>query len=343
MKTIKKNFILPSTAAGLTRKDVAGYIQAEKIPEIGDIVYGKVVSVGQHHTIENTFGRIHTIYDNTRSLFVFGNRYAPDYYEAFVPNTHQPVVDLLARSAMIGVVDSKKASIKDPTRIQILGYACNKDGKLLNTKDFPTFTLPTRQNKKHPRSKLILSIGTSMNSGKSLTAASICWALASSGHRVIASKITGTASLKDILLMNDAGAEVYNDFTAFGYPSTYMLNMDELLHIFNSIDLKYCNNKDNFWVVEIADGIGQRETAMLLHHADVRLRIHKLIFSAQDAFGAIGGLQVLRDTFGLEPDAISGLCSSAPLHVRELRQHVKVPVFNSAATSIGEIMNIVKE
>jgi hypothetical protein len=33
------------------------------------------------------------------------------------------------------------------------------------------------------------------------------------GKKVRASKITGTASLKDILLMNDAGANPYADFT----------------------------------------------------------------------------------------------------------------------------------
>lgn len=343
MKTIKKNFILPSAAAGLASKDVKGYMIIDKTPEIGDIIYGKVISIGQHGTIENNYGRIHTIYDNTRSLFVFGNRYAPDYYEGFVPTSCLQNVDLLARSGMIGVVDTKKSTIKDPTRVQVLGYACDKQERILNTRQFPTFVLPALKEKNFPRAKMILSIGTSMNSGKSVTAASMCWALASAGHRVIASKITGTASLKDILLMNDAGADVYNDFTSFGYPSTYMLSIEELLYIFNSIDLKYCNNKNTYWVVEIADGIGQRETAMLLHHPDIRNRIHRLIFSAHDAFGAIGGMQVLENTFGLLPDAISGVCSSAPLHVRELKKHVNVPVFNSAATSIKEIMSIINE
>lgn len=38
-----------------------------------------------------------------------------------------------------------------------------------------------------------------MNAGKSTTAVAICWALTVMGHKVRASKVTGTASLKEIL------------------------------------------------------------------------------------------------------------------------------------------------
>jgi hypothetical protein len=130
--------------------------------------------------------------------------------------------------------------------------------------------------------------------------------------------------------MNDAGASHYSDFTYLGLPSTYLLDHSELLHIFNTLDLKYANNPKNYWVVEFADGIIQRETAMLLESEEVRQRIHRLIFCANDAFGAIGGLQLLRDRFGLSPAAISGVCSSSPLHIRELSEFTTIPVFNSA-------------
>jgi len=340
-KKITRNLIIPSAAKGITPVLVAGYRYLEKVPVVGDVVYGKIISRGQHGTLENQQGRIHKTYDNTRALFVFGNRYAPDYFEGFVPTAYQDVVDVLSRSGMIGSVKNKKSSIKDPTKIKILGFAVDKHGAVLNTVSHSTIQQPKIQVKRDPRAKLILSIGTSMNSGKSLAAASMCWALSSAGHRVIASKITGTASLKDILLMQDAGAHIHNDFTDFGYPSTYMLGLEELLHIFNTIDLKYCNNKKTYWVVEIADGILQRETAMLLHSDVIRKRIHRVVFSAQDALGALCGVRELESAFNLTPDAISGICSSAPLHVRELQKHTNIPVFNSADTSIKEIMTLI--
>jgi len=119
-----------------------------------------------------------------------------------------------------------------------------------------------------------------------------------------------------------------------------LLTKDELLDIFNQLDLKYANNPKNFWVVELADGVIQRETAILLSSPEVVSRINKLIFCANDAFGAIGGLRTLKERFNLVPDALSGICSSSPLHVRELSAFTSIPVFNSAEADIGGLAEI---
>ncbi|UCE99809.1 MAG: hypothetical protein JSV82_01730 [Planctomycetota bacterium] len=328
MMKINKGFILPSAALTIKRSLIKFYKLSDKPPEIGDVVYGQIQRIGQHSSLENASGRIHMIHDGTKAAFVFGNRYAPDFYEGLIPDQMTDKLDLLARSGMIGSVKTKNSLIKDPTKVKILGYVCDKSGNILNTRNFPLIT-PRNKLKKQPRAKMILVCGTSMNSGKSMAAAACCWALTSLGYKVRASKITGTASLKDILLMNDAGANPYADFSYLGYPSTYLLPEDELLGIFNLLDLKYANNPKNFWVVELADGVIQRETELLLNSTQVRARIYKLIFCANDAFGAIGGLNILKK-YGLKPNALSGLCSSSPLHIRELADFTNIPVFNSA-------------
>jgi hypothetical protein len=140
--------------------------------------------------------------------------------------------------------------------------------------------------------------------------------------------------------MEDSGARPVSDFAYLGYPSTYLLGESELLGIFNTLDLKYANDPKNFWVVEFADGILQRETAMLLKHPEVRSRIYKLIFSAHDAFGAIGGLRVLKERFDLVPDAISGVCSSSPLGIRELRDFTDLPVFNNIQRDLHQLSTL---
>ncbi|HUU19099.1 MAG TPA: hypothetical protein VMW72_18250 [Sedimentisphaerales bacterium] len=155
------------------------------------------------------------ICDGAKAVFVFGNRYAPDFYEGSVPDEMTHEVDLIARSGMIGLAETKNSRIKDPTRVKILGYVCDQSVKVLNTKDFPL--IKSRNTiKKKPRAKMILVCGTSMNSGKSMAATACCWTLSSMGKKVRASKITGTASLKDILLINDTGANPYADFTYLG-------------------------------------------------------------------------------------------------------------------------------
>ncbi|MGD8833407.1 MAG: hypothetical protein PVJ84_18905 [Desulfobacteraceae bacterium] len=329
MRKITKGFILPSAAFTLKPSHTKYYKALNRIPEPGDVVYGQIVRIGQHSTLENVSGRIHNIHNGSRCIFVYGHRYAPDYYEGFVPEDSSLEVDLLARSGIIGKVKTKNTLIKDPTRVRVLGYVCAADGQVLNTRQF-SMIKPKNQIKKTPRSPMILVCGTSMNSGKSMAAVACCWVLSSAGYNVRASKVAGTASLKDILHMNDAGASHYTDFTLLGHPSTYMLDQSELLHVFNTLDLKYANNPKNFWIVEFADGIIQRETSMLLQSEEVRSRIHRLILCANDAFGAIGGLKILEENYGMKPDAISGVCSSSPLHIRELSAFTDIPVFNSA-------------
>ena len=327
-KKIGRGFIFPSAALTIKPSQIKYYRLFDKPPQAGDLIYGIIDCIGQHSSLENASGRIHMIHDGTKAIFVFGNRYAPDFYEGLVPSEMTDEVDLLARSGVVGVVKTKNSMIKDPTKVKISGYVCDEKGDVLNTRDFPLIK-PRNTIKKEPRSRMILVCGTSMNSGKSMAAAACCWALTTIGYNVRASKVTGTASLKDILLMNDAGASRYADFTYLGYPSTYLLTKQELLGIFNQLDLKYANNPKNFWVVELADGVIQRETAMLLGSPEVVSRIHRLIFCANDAFGAIGGLRTLKEKFNLIPDAISGICSSSPLHTRELSEFTNIPVFNS--------------
>jgi hypothetical protein len=339
VKKIKSDFILPSGAFTVPRSAISNCDFADKKPEVGDLVYGTISYIGQHSSLENKRGRIHAINDGTRAIFVFGNRYAPDYYEGLVPDKMIDGVDLLARSGIVGIARCKNAEIKDPTRVDIEGYVVSKNGKVLNTRDFCRLK-PKTSSKKPNRAKMILIVGTSMNSGKSMSAAACCWALKSLGYTVRGSKVTGTASLRDILLMEDNGAHPVSDFTYLGYPSTYMLDKEDLLWIFNTMDLKYANNPKNFWVVEFADGIIQRETSMLLQSEDVRSRIHKLIFTSYDAFGAIGGLQLLKQQFSLVPDAISGICTSSPLGIRELQEFTDLPILKNVQRDLKQIGEI---
>jgi len=340
VKRIRPGFILPSAALTIDRKKIRFLDDVDKQPEAGDLVYGTVDYVGQHATLENQQGRIHQIGAGSKAVFVFGNRYAPDYYEGVVPEEFPRKADLLARSGIIGVARAKNANIKDPTQIRLRGYVCDREGKVINTGDVPKLRRPQVTTKKKNRAKMILVVGTSMNSGKSFAAAACCWALSTMGHTVRASKVTGTASLKDILLMEDSGARPVTDFSYMGYPSTYLLAEDRLLDIFNTLDLKYANNPRNYWVVEMADGVLQRETAMLLQSECVRSRIHKLIFAAHDAFGAMGGVDTLKKRFGLEPDAISGVVSGSPLGIQELQEFTDIPVFNNMQRDLKQMASI---
>lgn len=343
LKAIKPGYIMPSSAFIIPSGTIKYYSFINKKPEIGDVIYGRIKRLGQHDTIENKNGRLHKLHDDLCTIFVMGNRYAPDYYEAIVPDEISTNIDLVARSGIVANVINKNEKVKDPTKIEMLGYVLDHNQQIINTRNFylssyvPKNHLPDNKN----RAKLILVVGTSMNSGKSQTCSSICWALNSLRVKTRASKITGTASLKDILHMEDAGAEKISDFTYLGFPSTYLLSEEQLLGIFNTLDNKYANNPSKYWIVEIADGILQKETATLLSNNIIKNRISKLVFCAYDSIGAIGGINLLQKKFNLAPNAISGICSSSPLSVKEISQHTFIPIINNLYPDFKQISDLI--
>lgn len=342
MEKIKSNCIVPSSAYSVPLSLIRQFDpMLKKAPAVGDLVFGEVQALGHHNLIESRSGRMHTINIGTRSVFAFGNRYAPDQFEGMVPAEYREQVELYSRGGVIGQVQLQNQLIGVPTQVKVLGYVCDKEGRVVNTRDH-VLVKPKGTARDKPGSRLILCIGTAMNSGKTHAAAACCYAISSMGRTVRAGKLTGTASLKDILLMSDCGAEHIADFTYFGHPSSYRLDPDELSGMFQAFDMKYGNNPKNYLVIEFADGIFQRETAMLLKMPQVRDRIHRLIFCAPDSTAVYGGLQVLQQEFGLVPDAISGLCSSSPLAIRELRSFTQLPVLESMEKDYRKIFEIIE-
>jgi len=309
-------------------------------PRIGDVVVGQVRSIGAHREIENPQGRIHQLNEGFVSLFVYGNRYATDAFEAVVPDRQASVLDMVARSGIVGEVQSRNSRMLAPTQISVLGRAVDREGRPINTLAYPRI-VPKGTKKSVPRAQMILVIGTSMNAGKSTVAAALCWALTTMGHNVRASKVTGTASLREILQMSDAGARSVSDFSYLGYPSTHLLPEAELLRIFDTLDLKIANNPRNHWIVEVADGVLQRETAMLLASPLVQERVDRLILCASDSFGALGAIRTLSEVYGLVPDAVSGLIANSPLGVRELTDNAAVATFDATKPDLRAIAEII--
>jgi hypothetical protein len=341
MEKIKSNCIIPSAAFSVPKSQIRYFDpMLQKKPEVGDLLFAEVSELGHHRLVESRSGRMHTVNIGTRAVFAFGSRYAPDQFEGLVPEVHGDYVDLLSRGGVIGEVKAQNQLIGVATRVRALGYVCDSEGRVINTREH-VLIKPRKESRSKPGAKLILCIGTSMNSGKTHAAAACCYAISSMGRNVRAAKITGTASLKDILLMSDCGAENIADFSYFGYPSTYLLDREKLLWMFNTFDMKYGNNPNNYIVVEFADGIFQRETAMLLKMPEVRQRISKLVFCAPDSTAVFGGLKMLREEFDLEPDAISGLCSSSPLSMREISSFTDLPILQSMEKDYRKVFGII--
>jgi hypothetical protein len=293
---------------------------ASASPRSGDLLFAKVVSLGHHQKLESTHGRRAQLYPGDTILVAYGARYAPDQFEAVVPGDLDQC-DLVAGGGVAGKVVNRHASVGPPTPIRPLGLLAYRTGQPLNLRHFALAdaALPSR------RPRVIAVAGTSMNSGKTTTAAGLIHGLSRAGLRVAAAKLTGTGSGNDYWSMVDAGAQKVFDFTDLGSSSTAGLRSEDVERASVSLIAHCAAERPDVIVLELADGLLQRETAALLASPVMRGAVDGVLFAARDAMGALGGRDWLQQ-HGYNVIAVSGLVSSSPLSSREAAEAMDTPV-----------------
>ncbi|WP_369174135.1 DUF1611 domain-containing protein [Streptomyces sp. R28] len=182
------------------------------------------------------------------------------------------------------------------------------------------------------RPRTIAVLGTTMNSGKTTVAAALIRGLSLAGRRVGAAKVTGTGAPGDPTLMADAGAARVIDFTDLGFPTTYQLPMPQVIRILRSAITDLTSHQADAIVLEVADGLLQRETAALMRTPEFRAGVDGIVFAAGDSVSAVAGVRMLRDE-GLPVVALSGVLTASPLATAEAVAGVDVPVYATSALS----------
>src|SRR5215218_2865145 len=66
-------------------REAVGLRSLDREPRLGDLVLARVVCVGAHDHVENTHGGAVKLYPGDVVAGAFGNRYATDYYEGYLP------------------------------------------------------------------------------------------------------------------------------------------------------------------------------------------------------------------------------------------------------------------
>lgn len=303
--------------------------QGEVAPRAGDLVLARVEKLGQHQRIELPSGRRAQLHAGDEIVVCYGARYAPDQFEASVPDDLGPC-HLVAAGGVAALCLGKHDKVRPPTRIRPLGLLVDGAGRRLNLVDHALPAAPAAA--KSP--PLMAVAGATMNAGKTTCAASLIRGLKRRGLRVGAAKATGTGAGGDRWVYVDAGADLVLDFTDLGEASTAGLPTQRVEAIFNGLVDQLSAAEVDAIVVEVADGLLQRETAALLRAPSFRARCSGLFFAAGDALGAIAGVgQLERD--GHRVLAVGGTLTASPLATREARQAVALPVVTSEQLATG--------
>jgi hypothetical protein len=300
-------------------------------PASGDLVLATITEIGAHQRIELPNGRRARLFPGDQVVVCYGNRYAPDQFEALVADD-LGTCDLVASGGVCGREVGRHDRMSPPTRIAPLGFVGDAEGIRLNVADFAvkfskaTTTIPT-----------IAVLGTSMNSGKTVVASSLIRGLSGAGLKVAGIKATGTGSGNDVWFMSDMGAHCVLDFTDAGFASTYLAAPEAIergvLSLIDQAVAKRCEVA----VLEIADGLQHKETGALVRSAALLQRVDGVVFAASDALGAAAGVKTLR-RLGYKTFAVSGQLTRSPLAIREAIAATGLPVLMPAEL-LGGAMN----
>jgi hypothetical protein len=106
-----------------------------------------------------------------------------------------------------------------------------------------------------------------------------------------------------------------------------MIELEELLSIHHTLVGHLEESAPDFIIVEIADGIFQRETRLLLEDDRFRSKVGHVFFAANDSLSANCGARCLSE-YNLPLRAITGAFSQSRLALKEAATTVKVPCLN---------------
>ncbi|MEO0973407.1 MAG: hypothetical protein AAFX85_09960, partial [Pseudomonadota bacterium] len=307
---------------------------ADVVPQRGDLVLARIAKLSQHGRLHLVDGRPATLFKDDTVIVAYGDRYAPDQFEALLPESLE-TCHLAAGGGLAAKVVHQHARMKSPTVLEPLGILVDTKGTRINLRDY-ALPAPTPTRSKPPTFAVF---GSSMNAGKTTTVGCLIRGLSNAGLRVGAAKVTGTGAGGDPSFMRDAGAAVVLDFVDAGYASTYRLDHKAILDVHARLVGELATHRVDALVLEIADGIFQKETAALLRCPQFKRQIDGVLFAAGDALGAKAGIQAMRE-HDLPLAGLSGVLSASPLAAREAEAVIGLPVLTrdqlcSATTAEG--------
>ena len=301
-------------------------------PSPGDVVLARVEKIGKNTSLENVDGRRCTLHEGDLVVVAFGNRYATLQFEGYA-RSQGDRCDLLSMGGLCGLVESKHDSVADPSKLRILGAIGDETGNPVRLADH---ALAPALSPRQVAPKVIGVCGTSMDAGKTYTVRSSVLGLRQQGLRVAAIKLTGTASGRDKFSMLDAGATPALDFIDAGYPSTYLCSLKELMDIYGILLSQATAQRADCVVIEIADGLVQRETTALMTNPRFTGSVNAWLLAANDAPGAAGAISILK-SWGIIPLAITGNASRSALVRQEVETATGIACVPATDIETGEL------
>ncbi len=284
-----------------------------------------------YNTLEDVHGRMVALHPGDVIAGALGHRDALYGFSGRVPR-RVDVGDELQLLNIGGVIGSGAKSVPglgEPFRVEVLGsvlrfpYLGTRVGVPARVPEaaLPMLPLPSHM------PPVVALVGTCMDAGKTTAASVIIGELSRQGRRIAAGKLTGVSLRRDVLQMQDCGAEPVSIFTDFGVVTT---SEENVLAAAQAALAYLAESEPDLIVIEMGDGLlGTYGVQTLLSDVALRSTLRAIVLCAQDPVGAWGAAQLLRDRYSLGVDVVSGRVTDTPVGMRFCREKLGVPAWNA--------------
>src|SRR6266850_3082233 len=308
-------------------------------PTAGDVIAVRALTdSATYNMLEWPSGRLAKINPGDLLLGVLGRRRALKGFVGDVPESVQAGdhLHLLNMGGVIGCCTGHHSSLGDAIRVEVIGLACDEDGRVLSIGDA---ALPAQSNLGET-APIVMIAGTSMNSGKTYAATELIKQATRAGLKVAAAKLSGVACLRDTLNMADHGAVATASFLDCGLPST--VDAGDLAPIAKAIIARLNESTPDLIVIEMGDGIlGGYSVESIFEDPEFRNATAALIFCASDYVGAWGGIELFRRR-GIAVDLIAGSVTDSKMGEDYIQNEFGVPAANARRNG-AKLFEIVRE
>lgn len=309
MKRVIANKIASSTKNVPLKRELR--VQDEITAEEGYIVAARVLNnKAVYDKMEDRSGRFVTLHEGDVVVGVLGKRNALHGYAGVVPASVKvgDTLQILNTGCVIGKCTSNNPDFGKPFDVEILGSVLV----------FPEFgsrsgipahvsqgALTAGKTLSECESVPIIYIaGTCMNSGKTRVACELVRALSKGGRKVAGCKLTGVSLLRDVLEMQDFGANPAASFVDAGVVTT---SRESAVSTAKTIFAYLIENGAEIIVAELGDGImGTYGVQEILADSELMDRRAAMVLCAADPVGCWGGAKFLQEQFDLQVNLVSG-------------------------------------
>lgn len=327
-----------SAASPLNLPKTMAVVQASEHPRAGDVVVVRALTdSATYNQLELPTGRLAKINPGDVFVGVLGRRRALKGFVGDVPDSVSAGtrLHLLNMGGVIGHCTGHHSSLSDAISVEVIGLACDEQGRVHNIADAALPLLETLGQ----TAPLVLVAGTCMNSGKTYAATELIKQATRCGLKVAAAKLSGVACLRDTLNMADHGAIATASFLDCGLPST--VDAPNLSLVAKSIITHLNIEKPDLIVIELGDGIlGGYSVDSVFDDEELRQAMAALVFCASDYVGAWGGIELFRRR-GISVDAIAGSVTDSQMGEDFIEREFGVPAGNARRDG-ARLFNLIK-